>query len=106
MQKQYPYKRTTIDRESWELHRRKIEEELRIPGFKRSFMKMAFRLFGLFLKLSGLKKRGMSNALNVQVRRHQVLDSSLPKEFSGFRILQISDPHFDIIEELPFINSP
>jgi len=48
------------------------------------------------LKLSGLYGRARRNAENVQIRRHDIIMSTLPPAFDGFTILQISDLHVDM----------
>jgi uncharacterized protein len=52
---------------------------------------------GLF-KLSGLYRRGLKNAADVQVRNTDLLFASLPKTFEGFTLLHISDLHVDMNE--------
>jgi hypothetical protein len=50
---------------------------------------------GLGLRAVGLWRRGLANGLDI---RYQIVELSLarlPREFDGYRILQISDPHFD-----------
>jgi predicted MPP superfamily phosphohydrolase len=48
------------------------------------------------LKLSGLYWRGKKNAENIQIQRHAIRLSGLPREFDNFTILQLSDLHADI----------
>jgi uncharacterized protein len=50
------------------------------------------------LKLSGLYWRGKRNAERVQVRHNHIRLQKLPRAFSGFTLLHISDPHVDISE--------
>lgn len=52
----------------------------------------------LCLKLTGLYGRGHKNAAQIEVRRHEVISSRIPKEFDGFTILQISDLHVEMSE--------
>jgi len=47
------------------------------------------------LRFSGLTKKGADNALKIQLRRNKLSISHLPEEFVGYKILQISDPHFN-----------
>ena len=48
------------------------------------------------LRLTGLHARGRRNALDIRVRRHDViLRSKLPSAFDGFTILHLSDLHVD-----------
>jgi uncharacterized protein len=50
---------------------------------------------GLF-KLTGLYRRGVKNAADVQVRKTDLAFVSLPKAFDGFCVLHISDLHVDM----------
>lgn len=47
------------------------------------------------LRLTGLHGRGRRNALDIQVRRHDVTLPTLPAAFDGFTILHLSDLHVD-----------
>jgi hypothetical protein len=53
------------------------------------------------LRLAGLLGRGRRNALHPQVVENEIALARLPRAFDGFRILQISDPHLDINEDVP-----
>jgi len=46
------------------------------------------------LKVTGLYRRGVHNALDLQLSRLELGFSNLPSAFDGFSILQLSDPHF------------
>jgi predicted MPP superfamily phosphohydrolase len=50
------------------------------------------------LRASGLYGRGMRNALDI--RRHEIVFAfdDLPPAFDGYRLLHLTDPHFDSIE--------
>lgn len=50
------------------------------------------------LKASGLYWVGHRNAGRVQVREHLISDSGIPREFDGYKILQISDLHVESSE--------
>jgi predicted MPP superfamily phosphohydrolase len=56
---------------------------------------------GLGLKVIGLWGRGLANGLDIQYRTVELSLPRLPREFDGYRILQISDPHFDAAPALP-----
>jgi predicted MPP superfamily phosphohydrolase len=43
------------------------------------------------LKLTGLYRRGRRNAAQIELRRHDIISSRIPKAFDGFTILQLSD---------------
>ncbi|MGH6900614.1 MAG: metallophosphoesterase [Geminicoccaceae bacterium] len=49
----------------------------------------------LGLKTMGLWQRGLANGLDICYRTVELSVARLPREFDGYRILQISDPHFD-----------
>lgn len=61
------------------------------------FVKIAMRLA---LKLSGLWQRGIANGLDICYRTVELSLPRLPRAFDGYRILQISDPHFDAADGL------
>ena len=48
------------------------------------------------LRLSGLHGRGRRNALDIQVREHDVVLPGLPASFDGFTLLHLSDLHVDM----------
>lgn len=52
------------------------------------------------LKLCGQYKRGFDNVLNVTLTRQELPLKRLPEAFDGFRMLWISDLHFDGIDGL------
>ncbi len=51
--------------------------------------------FGSWIKLFGLYQRGVRNALDIGLTRLELSFDALPAEFDGYRILQLSDLHFD-----------
>ncbi len=56
--------------------------------------------FGLTMRSVGLYHRGQRNTLAVRRVELQLACPGLPPEFDGFRILHVSDPHFDLCEGL------
>lgn len=50
----------------------------------------------LFLRASGLYRRGQRNARRLHVRDHDLCLPNLPAGMHGFRLLQISDLHIDV----------
>jgi len=52
-------------------------------------------VFGVLLRFFGLFDRGMRNARAIRLREFDVGLASLPPDFDGYRILHITDPHFD-----------
>jgi predicted MPP superfamily phosphohydrolase len=61
--------------------------------------KALLEMFGFCLRLSGLYDWGVRNALNIQLRRLDLWFETLPMEFDGFRLLQLSDLHVDYLPE-------
>ena len=53
------------------------------------------------LKLTGLYGRGLRNAAQIELRRHDVISSRIPKAFDGFKILHLSDLHVEMSEKPP-----
>ena len=47
------------------------------------------------LKLSGLYRRGLQNALDIQKIRFTIFNPALPATFDGFTLLFMSDLHLD-----------
>ena len=70
----------------------------RILYYCHSFITPVLRLG---LKAGGLYGRGVRNALDVQVRQHQLRSPHLPKRLDGFRLLHLSDLHIDGVHGLP-----
>lgn len=62
-------------------------------GYQRWFVPR--RLIQCVLTCSGFKHIGANNAANIQKKIHRLPIKDLPENFEGFRILQISDPHFN-----------
>jgi uncharacterized protein len=54
----------------------------------------------LALKLCGLWPRGLANGLDICYRTVELSLARLPREFDGYRILHIADPHFDAADGL------
>ena len=52
------------------------------------------------LRLSGLYGRGLRNARNIAVKRNYVISDNIPTAFDGYTILQLSDLHIDINQEI------
>ncbi|BAU47176.1 metallophosphoesterase [Sulfurifustis variabilis] len=52
------------------------------------------------LRLVGLHGRGRRNARAVVLRENEVALEGLPAAFDGYRVLQISDPHLDMSEDI------
>ncbi len=56
-------------------------------------------LFGFALRLLGLYERGVRNAIDIRLNRLDLWFETLPKEFDGFRLLQLTDLHADFLPE-------
>lgn len=56
--------------------------------------------FRWLLKLTGLYGRGVRNALDIELVEIELDFATLPADFDGYRILQISDPHLDALDDL------
>jgi len=89
--------RTFCDREKWKKSRKNMEESY-VRGL--GLYETSLQIFGMGLRLTGLETMGKRIAMDIQVHEHNVYSPTLPLEFDGFKILQISDPHFDVIEGL------
>jgi predicted MPP superfamily phosphohydrolase len=53
-------------------------------------------LIRMLLVMTGLYRRGLSNAKDVQLRHNYIQSSVLPSAFDGFTMLQLSDLHADM----------
>jgi len=47
------------------------------------------------LRCSGLSRKGARNALDIKLRHNKLFVADLQEELNSFKILQISDPHFN-----------
>lgn len=54
----------------------------------------------LGLQATGLWRRALRNGLDIRLRAMDLHLNRLPPAFDGYRVLQISDPHFDAAEGL------
>ena len=52
------------------------------------------------LKLTGLYRRGIRNAVDVRLKRNEIRSAHLPKSFDGYTILHLSDLHADMSEAI------
>lgn len=53
------------------------------------------RVFGLGLRLTGLYRRGVRNALDIRLTELEFHFPDLPTAFDGYRIAHLTDPHLD-----------
>jgi uncharacterized protein len=93
--------------EQWAASRRGIEQSRHwiSPAGPRSRWRKAvlirlLDIFGLALRLTPLQAWGRRNALDLKRVEIEVVLQGLPPSFEGYRILQISDTHLDILPEL------
>lgn len=89
--------RTFCDRVQWAKTRITIENKSTVEF---SWFETMLKVAGVGLKLTALEALGKKKALDVKVNRQSIVSSKLPSPFDGFKILQISDPHFDMIRGL------
>ncbi len=76
--------------------RRRKQHGRRFRGELLGFDQMA-ALFGLGLRMVGLQGRGVRNAHDLRLTRLEFAFETLPPQFDGFRILQLSDLHADFL---------
>ncbi|WJW74634.1 metallophosphoesterase [Thiohalobacter sp. IOR34] len=82
--------------------------EARVFGLGRNLFHLEnwYSVHGLIrnlLRVSGLYGRGRRNARTIRIERHRVMLPRLPAAFEGFRILQLSDLHVDMHEDMPAV---
>jgi len=80
--------------------------EARVFGQGRNFFHIEnwysiHSLLRLILRLCLLHTRGRRNARCIEVRRNDFVLDNLPQAFDGFTMLQVSDLHLDIAEDIP-----
>lgn len=80
--------------------------EARVFGQGRNFFHIenwysVHGIIRLVLRLCLLHGRGRRNARHIEVRRNAFVLRKLPKAFDGFTVLQISDLHLDMAEDMP-----
>lgn len=97
--------RPVARRRLWERERAMLAASDRIGTLQGLKPRPQHRLFdrmlaigGGALKLLGLHGRGLGNVLAVERVELELEFAGLPAEFDGYRILHITDPHFDVAE--------
>ncbi|MBT3553008.1 MAG: metallophosphoesterase [Rhodospirillaceae bacterium] len=68
-----------------------------LPMWRHSLLGFGYWVFLGLLRVTGIIKLGTRNALNIKLTEIDLSFEHLPEEFDGYRLLQISDPHFDTI---------
>tara|TARA_B100001248_G_scaffold261923_1_gene255037 strand:+ start:71551 stop:72522 length:972 start_codon:yes stop_codon:yes gene_type:complete len=66
--------------------------------WKRLFLRLHF--IKALLRILGIYGWGHRNYLDIRLEEHQVVLPSLPRAFEGYRILQLTDLHIDLDEDL------
>src|SRR5262245_44313169 len=88
-------------RQLWAARRAEMEagDEKHTPfGARRRhwpIFKRYLTLADILIRAGGLRARGRCNALDVQLIKRSLRPAGLPNAFDGYRILHITDPHFD-----------
>jgi predicted MPP superfamily phosphohydrolase len=93
--------------EQWAVSRRGIEQSrywMSPAGRRSRWRKAVFNwliaVFSVGLQLTPLQARGRRNALDLKRVDIEVVLPGLPPSFDGYRILQISDTHLDVLPAL------
>lgn len=73
-----------------------LRQRLGLEGDRPAGPRLKHRLIRAGLTLSGLRKRGRRNVLDIQLRHNTVRLARLPQVFDGATLLHISDPHLDM----------
>ncbi len=95
-----PFKESVTTYEQWEAYRKVAQSRRKktspkgVKTRKYPIFSAACHVASLFMKLTG-EERWVKGAMSLQKERHTFEFSDLPKPFNGYRILQISDAHFD-----------
>lgn len=99
--------RSTTDRAKWAANRARMEaaQEKHTPDGQRHsrhwrLFNTCLLAFRCLLGVTGLYRRGMRNALDIVLNEIELEFDTLPPDFDGYRILQISDPHLDALDDL------
>lgn len=88
-------------RGAWKHTRQAMEANLcGLPSsvFSTSLFRSCSWALAIMLRMMGLYPRGIRNALDIGVERLDLWFSGLPEAFDGYKILHISDTHFDVLE--------
>ncbi|HZQ00227.1 MAG TPA: metallophosphoesterase [Reyranella sp.] len=93
--------------DDWAVARRQIEDSNywisprgRRPRWRKKIFHALLMTFDAALRLTPLHAVGRHNALDLQVRRHDIVLPNLPPEFDGYRLMHVSDTHLDECPEL------
>lgn len=94
-----------LTRNSWLDARRALEKSGQGSGFwsrkrKSFFSRFFWKLIEIPFRISVLDQYCRKRAVNVGLSQVEIQSESLPKEFDGFRIIHMSDFHFELIPEI------
>ena len=70
------------------------------PHWRKAIFNGLLTLFGFGLRLTPLHARGLRNALDLRRVELEIAVPGLPPSFDGYRILQLSDTHLDVMPAL------
>ncbi len=97
-------------RDDWAAERRRIEQGThwigptgRYPKWRNKVFKAAAGVGGWGIWAAGLHGRGRRNALSPRLVEIEIALPGLPAAFDGYRILQLSDTHLDLMPSLAAI---
>jgi predicted MPP superfamily phosphohydrolase len=92
-------------RQRWRTFRDRLEKrglkrsEHRLK-YRTSYFERTVRFLSLGVRAIGLWDKGLRNALSLRLVRHDIRLPGLPVAFDGYRILQLSDLHIDMLPQL------
>jgi len=93
-------------RDAWRLRRQDMEKR-KVKSHPRQLVGRRWDLLGKvlkvakwFLDVAGLRGASQRTALDVELTRIELNFPALPAQFDGYRILHITDPHFDLVPEI------
>ncbi len=93
-------------RDAWRLRRQDMERR-KVKSHPRLLVGRRWDLLGKILKVAmwmlralGLRSFAKRTALDVELTRIELNFPGLPAEFDGYKILHVTDPHFDLVPEI------
>ena len=69
------------------------------PQWRHAVFSALLTIFGAALRLTPLHRWGVRNALDLRLNELELTVAGLPPAFDGYRILHVSDTHFDVLPE-------
>jgi predicted MPP superfamily phosphohydrolase len=99
-------------RAAWATERQRIEQSRhwvspagRRPRWGNRVLGLGIEAFGVAARLCGFHRHGRRNALAPVLVELELTFPTLPAAFDGYRILQLSDTHLDVVPELGAITA-